>query len=162
MNSQSKLYMQTTVVPVNKTASEVVATLVEAGAREILTQFDSSRKMIGIRFSLEVKKQTQIYSLPARTDPVYQILSEQRQYTFNEEKLKDQSERVAWRLLLRWVQAQLALIQVGMVELEEVFLPYRQGKDGRTFWELVQAGGQLALPPASETKVKQFPEAREA
>jgi hypothetical protein len=153
---KQKLYMQTTEVPVNKTASEIVAVLVESGAREILTQFGEDRKLTGIRFSLETKKgATQIYSLPARTDPVFKILCEQKSYTYDTDKLKQQAERVAWRLLLRWVQAQLALIQVGMVGVDEVFLPYRQGVDGRTFWELVQAGGQLALPEASN--VKEFP-----
>ncbi len=152
-----KLYLQTTGVSVNKTASEIVAVLVEAGAREILTQFDASRKMVGIRFSLDIKKQTQIYSLPARTESVFRILCDQKVYTYDEEKVRDQAERIAWRLLLRWVQAQLALIQVGMVEIDEVFLPYRQGRDGRTFWELVQASGQLALPEAEESKVKKFP-----
>jgi hypothetical protein len=36
----------------------------------------------------------------------------------------EQAERVAWRQLLRWVQAQLAMIDTGMVRTEEVFMPY--------------------------------------
>ena len=159
MSKSKKLYLQTTEVPAGKSAGEIVAVLVQGGAREILTQYGPDQKLVGIRFSLEPKKgQTQIYSLPARTNAVYKILSEQKCYAYDDSKLKAQAERIAWRLLLRWVQSQLALIEVGMVEVEEVFLPYRQGKDGRTFWELVQAGQQLALPPASgeEGNVKEF------
>jgi hypothetical protein len=145
---KKKLYLQTTEVSCAKTASQIVEALVGSGAREILSQYEGG-KLVGIRFSLEQNKgQTQIYSLPARTEPVYQILCEQKSYGFDREKLLLQAEKVAWRLLLRWVQSQLALIQVGMVQVEEVFLPYRQGQDGRTFWELVQAGGHLALPEA--------------
>ncbi len=159
MAKSRKLYLQTTEVSASKSASEIVSVLVESGAREILTQFDDDHKLIGIRFSLEPKKgQTQIYSLPARTDSVFRILCDQKTYGYDRDKVEMQAERIAWRLLLRWVQSQLALIQVGMVQVEEVFLPYRQGNDGRTFWELVQAGGQLALPPApeSETNVREF------
>jgi hypothetical protein len=147
---KNKLYLQTTSVSASKTASEIVASLVESGAREILTQYEGG-KLVGIRFSLEPKKGcTQIFSLPAKTEPVFKVLCEQKSYTYDIDKIRVQAERVAWRLLLRWVQSQLALIQVGMVEVDEVFLPYRQTKDGRTFWELVQAGGQLALPPGQE------------
>jgi hypothetical protein len=36
----------------------------------------------------------------------------------------EQAQRIAWRQLLRWVQAQLAMIDTGMVRTEEVFMPY--------------------------------------
>ena len=38
----------------------------------------------------------------------------------------DQAYRVAWRNILDWVQAQMALLEIGMAKMEEVFLPYMQ------------------------------------
>jgi hypothetical protein len=49
-----------------------------------------------------------------------------------EAELQQQAERIAWRQILRWLQAQLALIETGMVDAPEVFFPYAltQTKDG--------------------------------
>lgn len=35
-----------------------------------------------------------------------------------------QTERTAWRQVLRWVEAQLSMIEIGMVQTHEVFQPY--------------------------------------
>jgi hypothetical protein len=43
-----------------------------------------------------------------------------------------QARRVAWRIVLHWLDAQLAMIQAGLVSLEQVFLPYGQDQNGVT------------------------------
>lgn len=64
-------------------------------------------------------------------------------------KDRQQAERVAWRQLLRWVQAQLAMIECGMTEASEVFFPYMQMLSGNTIYELFKASEfkQLAAGP---------------
>jgi hypothetical protein len=138
---RKRLYLQTTEISASKTVAELVAVLVSAGAREVLTQFAPDRRLEGIRFSIGIsKKATMIYALPAKVEPVYRILAEQKPSS-NIERLKEQAERTAWRILLRWV-----------------FLPYRQAPDGRTFYDLVRAGEltagpeKPALPPSSNIK----------
>src|SRR6266478_5746936 len=42
----------------------------------------------------------------------------------------EQAYRVAWRNILDWVQAQMALLEIGMAKIEEVFLPYMQDREG--------------------------------
>ena len=60
----------------------------------------------------------------------------------------------AWRIILRWTQAQMALIETGMVSAAEVFHPYMMiddQKGGRTtlFHGFIES--QLrALPPGKE------------
>jgi hypothetical protein len=47
---------------------------------------------------------------------------------------------VAWRQILRWVEAQLALIDTGMVQPQEVFLSYaivNQGEGDQSMYEAV-------------------------
>ena len=34
----------------------------------------------------------------------------------------EQAYRVAWRNILDWVEAQMALLEIGMAKMEEVFL----------------------------------------
>lgn len=153
------LFMETTEVPHEKTAGEIISLLVQSGARQIGMDYDQG-KLTGLKFVLEVRPGfPRPFALPARVEPVFKILNGRRKYTYdrtsNATKDRLQAERVAWRQLLRWVQAQVAMIQTGMVEPAEVFLPYAMADDGRTFWELATApGGQLALPPAPETVVQ--------
>ncbi len=43
--------------------------------------------------------------------------------------------RVGWRILKDWVRAQMAILETEMVEIEQIFLPYMEAKDGRTLYE---------------------------
>ena len=62
-----------------------------------------------------------------------------------------QAERTAWRNVRDWIIAQMAIIEAGQVEMEEVFLPYLTDRQGRTLYELYQSG-QLALGDGSEVR----------
>lgn len=161
--AKKTLFMETTEVSPEKTAGEILGALVAAGASQVALQYEN-KKLSGLRFGLDIPKRgTVIYALPARVQPIFKLLNGRRQSWDREDHAdKDlaQAERVAWRQLYRWILAQVALIETGMVEPGEVFLPYQQGEDGRTLWEHVLAGEtQLALPPATdqETNVKRFP-----
>ena len=58
-------------------------------------------------------------------------------------------KRPAWRNVRDWVLAQVAIIEAGMVQIEEVFLPYMTDGSGRTLYQLYQ-GGRLALGGGQE------------
>lgn len=53
------------------------------------------------------------------------------------------------RVALRWVQAQAALITLGMAKFEEVFLPYLLVANDMTVYQLLESrgGAMKALPP---------------
>jgi len=61
----------------------------------------------------------------------------------------EHAERVAWRIVKDWVEAQLAIIRTEMVTLDQVMLPYMRGEDGQTVYELY-VNRQLALPAGSD------------
>ena len=67
-----------------------------------------------------------------------------------EAKLKtlEQAQRVAWRIVKDWLEAQLAIIETEMVTLDQVMLPYMQGDNGQTVYELYR-DQQLALGTGS-------------
>jgi hypothetical protein len=59
-----------------------------------------------------------------------------------------QAERTAWRQLLRWVQAQNAMIEVGMAEAGEVYFAYMVNPGtNRTLFEHLVDSQFKALPP---------------
>lgn len=143
---QQTLYMETTQVPALKTAGEIQALLVQAGARQIAMQYGPAQQIIGMAFTLDVQGQIVPFSLPVRVEPVFQYLLKKGKNRYRVADTKAQAERVAWRQLLRWIQAQLALIQTGMVETAEVFMPYISTQAGRTMFEVFREQGLKALP----------------
>ena len=59
---------------------------------------------------------------------------------------KEQARRVAWRIIKDWIDAQLALVEVRLVSLPEVFLPYAVSpRSGRTLYEELESGGLRLL-----------------
>ncbi len=155
------LYMETTKISAERTAQEIGGLLAEAGATAVLTEYGKDRKICGLAFKLRVGDREVPFSLPARSEPVFRYLQKRRSPIWRQKKEREdreQAERVAWRQLLRWIQAQLAMIDTGMVQASEVFLPYVQVGPTQTLYERLTAGGHLALPAtAEESNVKRFP-----
>ena len=132
------LYMETTQVASSKSAAEITQVLVAAGARQIAADYSQAGDITGLRWMMIVQGVPVLFQMPTRTDPIYQILRKRRKGYFSnsdQAKLQLQAERVAWRQLLRWVQAQAAMIATGMVEAGEVFAPYIVSLDGKTLWQ---------------------------
>lgn len=143
------LFMQTTKIPAERTAMEIGHLLSQAGATAILTEYNEDRKISGMAFRLRIGDREVPFSLPARFAPVFLYLQKLRTPAWRAKKAPEdlaQAERVAWRQLLRWIQAQLAMIDTGMVSAGEVFLPYVQTGPGETLYERLTSTGRLALP----------------
>ena len=58
---------------------------------------------------------------------------------------RDQARRTAWRILKDWVQAQMALLETNMVDMEEIFLPYMLSGE-QPLYQALQANHFRALP----------------
>ena len=133
------LYMETTKIAAERTAGEIQQLLAQAGASQVVTEYNQqTREITGLRWTMEVYGQTIPFAMPARVQPVYEALRKRispRNRARKEDQLQDQAKRVAWRQLLRWVQAQLAMIGTGMVRAEEIFLPYIEIAPGRTMFQ---------------------------
>lgn len=134
----------TTTVAVTKTIGEIHARLVEAGARSIQTHYDGGGHPQAVIFAMETNYGPRTFSLPADTTRVLAVMRKDRvppRY-----QTPEQAERVAWRILKDWLEAQLALIRVDMAALDQVMLPYMTDPEtGRTVYE-VYRDRQLALP----------------
>ncbi len=133
----NKLHMETTQITPEKTAMEVVLLLAKAGAGQVVTQYEN-RELVGLRWTMDVNSQTVPFSMPARVEPVFEIFQKRRNSwdrRSNAKRDQDKAKRVAWRLILRWTQSQLAMIETGMVKTEEVFMPYIEVAPGLTMFD---------------------------
>jgi hypothetical protein len=137
----------TTSIDTHKTGAEISSLLAKHGASAIAT-FYSDGVPSGIGFAIMTEQGARDFKLPANTDGVLAKLKSSRAVP-TKLKTREQAARVAWRILKDWVEAQLAIIEAGMVALDVVMLPYMVNSTGQTFGELYQARGPLAIEAAS-------------
>ncbi len=136
--AKKTLFMETTKIASEKTVSEIQTVLGKYGAGAILVDYDKG-EVIAVSFKIIVAGQEIPFKLPCKPEAIYVILAERRAYPKDyEEKDMEQSKRVAWRQILRWVQAQMALVETDMVKIQEVFMPYIQMKLGHTLYEQLE------------------------
>ena len=110
-----------------------------------MVEYDEKGRPTGVAFAIETQSGRRAFLLPANIDGVMAVLQRQ--------KVKAdlaQAERTGWRNIRDWVLAQMAIIEAGMVSMDEVFLPYMTDGRGNTLYQLYQ-GGQLALGKGEHT-----------
>lgn len=98
----------------------------------------------GVVFSIETVDGARMFNLPVQVDRVLQVMKRDKQ-TPNRFKTPEQAERVGWRIVKDWLEAQLAIVKTEMVTFDEVMLPYMRSVDGRTMYQLYLAN-DLAQP----------------
>jgi hypothetical protein len=137
----------TTTVAVGRTIGQIQGLLVEAGARQVMTEYDEVGRATGIAFAVQTAHGPRTFVLPVNSGRVEAVLK--RDKVPARYSTPEHAERVAWRIVKDWVEAQLAIIRTEMVTLDQVMLPYMRGDDGRTVYELY-IDRQLALPAGSD------------
>lgn len=132
----------TTTVPVDKTVSQISQVLGSKGAQRVMVEwYDCKPK--AVTFVVFMNDSPIHFRLPCNVSGVQRALRKQRQNTVAN-KL-EQCERIAWRIVKDWVEAQVALVEAGQAEITEVFLPYAMENSGRTFYELFVDNHQKQL-----------------
>lgn len=130
------VHMETTKIAPEKTIMEIQKLLASAGAKKIMTDYDGSGEPVGLVFSIQYEDQELPYKLPVKTDWLFKYFQANR--TYSKDKVKKdlaQAKRTAWRIIYRWLQAQLALVsEANMVDIKEVFLPYHWNGE-KTYYE---------------------------
>ena len=139
-----KIRNYTTSISAIKTITEIEQMLSENKATLIVKEYRGDNRVSAISFRIGEAG----YKLPSNTEKVYQRLKEITYKSkfltgVQKQKLEEQSERVAWRVIRDWLHAQLSLIYIGQAELEQVMLPYAyDGK--RTYYEYIKDKGGIA------------------
>ena len=148
--SRGALVSYTTSVPVNRTVNEIERVLTQHGAIAIQKQYDGGGYCTSVAFKITGPEGDIPFLLPMDVEAVQQVLK--NQYEAGKIKSRDYTDldharRVGWRIVLRWVEAQMAIIETRIVTIEQVFLPYAVTKDGRTIYEkYIEAPKYFMLP----------------
>jgi hypothetical protein len=120
----------TTTIAASKTVGEIQQLLAKAGAEQVIVRYGKTGEPTALVFELA----GEMYMLPCRAEAVHDKLWRDRSVPARYKTI-DQSLRVAWRILKDWTEAQVAIIQTGMVKAEEVMLPYMLMQGEQTVYQ---------------------------
>lgn len=138
---KQKIYWSHTEVKASKTINEITQCLIESGCTGISMEYDGQGNVTSLFFKMMFLDKTVPYRMPCRTDALMRTAKSMNQYMTAEK-----AEMIAWRQILYWIKANMALIGTNMVQVHEVFLPYRQmDLEGKTLWEIVEKNGNEFL-----------------
>lgn len=154
------LFMESTDISPERTVGEIQAVLARAGADAILMEYED-RSVKAVSFKFKVGANVVPFRLPCRWEAIALTLRKRGKISdadWNTTSwqpaikrrvaIETKAKRVAWRQILRWIQAQLALVETDMVSLEEVFMPYVQISATQTLFDKISANGfQLEHKP---------------
>lgn len=129
----------TTKVDVFTTLGAIQGQLVKHGAKKIMQDYDDDGHISALSFLVETPTGPRGIRLPANVDAVHAVLTRQRVKCDRE-----QAERVAWRIVKDWVEAQMAILESEMVQMDEIFLPYMVNGSGQTLFQAYR-NNQLML-----------------
>lgn len=128
----------TTKVDVYTTLGAIQGNLVKHGAKKIMQDYDEQGHISALSFLIDTPAGMRGIRLPANVNAVQAVLTRQKVKCDRE-----QAERVAWRIVKDWVEAQ-AILESEMVQMDEIFLPYMVNNSGQTLFQAYQKN-QLML-----------------
>lgn len=136
----------TTSIDSEQTISEIQKMLSRHGVTAMMTEYDGPQ-VSAVSFRLNIDGKSIGFKLPCNWRAVREIFNEQgiTSVKHKDKNLDNQAVRTAWRIIKDWVQAQLALVEVNMVTVPQVFLPYAIMKDDRSLWEHVATDPNFLL-----------------
>lgn len=134
-----------TRVPVTNTLGKVTTALAKRGVQQISTTFGDDGTPAGLTFALHTDFGVRNFSLPVKIDGVLAHLKQDHSLTPSQ-KTPARAKMIAWRNAQDWLETQFALIDAGMAELDEVFMPWMIDITGNTMYQLYR-DQQAAIEP---------------
>jgi hypothetical protein len=150
-NHRKAIKNYTSDIPINRIFERIQQVLAQHGTKRIAYDYGEDGKVYGITFTILLQHNQIQVKLPARVENAQAVLQQQYESGLITRKTGkqvyafDHAYRVAWRNILDWVEAQMALIDIEMAKLEEIFLPYMVDTNGRTYFEHLEKQ-QFLLP----------------
>lgn len=147
-----QLKNRTSSVDPAKTAAQIEAALVQAGATTVQKRYEAG-ELCGIDFVLPSPSGLISFRLPVNVDAAYKVLCPKVWLNEKRKKaIRAQAARTAWRLALDDVLVQLSKILLGQTEAMQAFFPYVLRGD-RTLFDAFKREGFAALAlPAPEDR----------
>ncbi len=133
----------TTSTDCEKSIGEIQKCLANHGAQKITTDY-FDKMPAAVTFCLLLNGSLVGFALPANYEGVLRVMQNDRKIP-RSKCTKEQAQRVAWRIIKDWVEAQMAIVQAQLADVAEVFLPYAITKNGNTLYKEIQSSGILLL-----------------
>ena len=133
----------TTTIAPEKSAAQIQEMLRKARATAILSEYDTSQRLVAVSFRVQTADGVVAFQMPANIDGVFAVL--RRSKVATRYKTIEHASRVAWRIQKDWVEAQLAKVECGMSDMAEVFMPYLITKGGVRMFDRFREGQFKAL-----------------
>jgi hypothetical protein len=134
----------TTKIEPEQTISEIQKMLSRHGVTAMMTEYDGPQ-VSSVSFRMTVSGKPMGFRLPCNWRAVVEIFKEQRVPLKHGGTAQEQATRTAWRIIKDWIEAQLALVEVNMATVPQIFLPYAIMKDNRTLAEHVASDPSFLL-----------------
>ncbi|MBA7645267.1 hypothetical protein ES703_53022 [subsurface metagenome] len=138
-----------TRIPAAQTAGEIQGILAKHGAKAVMIEYGDGGSAEAMSFQIKRGDNSLGFRLPIEPDRVLKVLQDQ----YDSGKLRghqgrpdrEQSVKVAWRILKDWVEAQMAYLETEMVTTEQLFLSYMLTGDNKTLYQVMLDKG-FCLP----------------
>ena len=130
-----------TSVTARKSLGEIMQMLATGGARQVLIDHNANGEPASLAFRIK----DMAFKLPVYPEAVADTL--RRDGAPPRYRTPEQVRNIAWRIVRDWLRAQLALIDSGMVSLDEIMLPYALTTGGLTALERYRDGTLLLEGP---------------
>lgn len=145
-----KLKNYTTQVPANRSIAEIQDMLQRGGATGILLEYEKggTGRIKELCFKMELEGNTLMFRLPLRLAEAKKAMQDQGITRASSDD--DYVYRVAWRILKDWVDIQMTILELNMVEMVEIFLPYAVRPNGQTIFEALKENPQFLLGTGKE------------
>ncbi len=134
------MFMETTQIAPERTVSEIQQVLMMHGATAILMEYEAMA-VSAVSFKYVVDGQEIPFCLPCRWREVETLLRKSGKRPKSDDTFEKWARRVAWRIVFRWVEAQMAFVETNMVKVQEVFFPYIQTQNGQTLFQVQEKRG---------------------
>lgn len=159
MKSYEKIKNFSTLIAVEKTIAEIEKMLSKYGATKIMKEYDEFGSPSKLFFAIMTEHGEMPVKLPVNTDKVLDVFKLQvsdgklpRKY-WGGEWAVEQAHRVGWRIIKDWLDAQLTILQIEMVKVQEIFLPYAyDAKSDQTLFQKMEEKGFAGYIEGKEVK----------
>ena len=138
----------TTIIEPEQTIGEIQKLLSRHGVQAMMTEYDGPQ-VAAVSFKMIIDGKPVSFKLPCKWRGVLQVFKEQGigpgKIKSKDKSLENQAVRTAWRIIKEWVEAQLALVEIHMVSIPQIFLPYAIMRDGQTLAEHMEQDPNFLL-----------------
>jgi hypothetical protein len=139
-----KLLNYTSTVPPEKSIAEIERLLARAGATKIAKDYAGDGSVVAFFFAIPTTNGPILFRMPCDVERVFEVLIQdhKRFRRDTKKKIREQANRVAWRILLDWIESQIAMIRLNQVKPQQAFLAYAYDpRTQQTLFERIEENG---------------------